>query len=120
MTSRATCLWLSVAFSLAGCGNAPPSERVSTLTTNAAVHGVHKVKHVIIVMQENHSFDNCASGTTRRRDDPGRHPPRAMRGFIVAAFEPRARWRSRVQLEFGGQWRYQRGERDRALSGAGE
>jgi phospholipase C len=48
---------------LAACGSlrpAPPSERVTGGATGTYIvpPGIHKIKHVIVIMQENRSFDN--------------------------------------------------------------
>ena len=44
---------------LAACTGAhPPSAPAASASSSAAVSGIHKIKHVIIVMQENRSFDS--------------------------------------------------------------
>jgi phospholipase C len=62
MMIRAVCLGLPCCLLLGACAEGPPAEDrsvpVSSMEWNADSGGIHAVKHVIIVMQENHSFDN--------------------------------------------------------------
>src|SRR5215471_21462253 len=79
MVLRAVCCALPFATVLAACGVDEPIADVSAALESASHdRGVHKVKHVIVIMQENHSFDNYfgalayAPGTpyhSPRRDD---------------------------------------------------
>jgi phospholipase C len=50
----------SSALVVSSCGGAPPVERVVGGPTGSYVvpQGVHKIKHVVVIMQENRSFDS--------------------------------------------------------------
>ncbi len=46
---------------LAGCGGAGVAEHVSVVPTPVKLvhhHGIHRIKHVVVIMQENRSFDS--------------------------------------------------------------
>jgi len=64
MTSRSVWLTVSLASVLAACAagdqltSDPDAETATTLDLARRDRGLHKVKHVIVLMQENHSFDN--------------------------------------------------------------
>jgi hypothetical protein len=67
MTLRASCLPLLLILPLVACAAEPPGapadEPAATVERAERAPGVHKVKHVIIVMQENHSFRITAPAT---------------------------------------------------------
>ena len=99
MMIRAVCLGLPGCLLLGACAEGPPAEDrsvpVSSMEWNADSGGIHAVKHVIIVMQENHSFDNylgalayaqVARTTGRSRLEPGPATSTlAARRMIIAA-----------------------------------
>src|SRR3954467_3266534 len=59
MVLRAVCCALPCAAVLAACGvDEPIADDSVPIESARHDHGVHKVKHVIVIMQENHSFDN--------------------------------------------------------------
>jgi phospholipase C len=71
-------VWLVAASLLAACSTGPPARLVSGGPTGSYLvpAGIHKIKHVIIVMQENRSFDSYfgtypgADGIPMRRGVP--------------------------------------------------
>ena len=74
---------------LAGCGGAGLAEHVSVVPTPVKLvhhHGIHRIKHVVLIMQENRSFDSYF-GTF-----PGADGLPAKDGrFSVCVPDPRAR-----------------------------
>ena len=65
---------------LAACASDPPSAEPSIEATLAGRDdGIHRVKHVIIVMQENHSFDNYFGALPYAPGSPYHAPGRAER-----------------------------------------
>jgi phospholipase C len=80
MVIRAVCCALPFAAALAACGVDDPIADVSAALDSARHdHGVHKVKHVIVIMQENHSFDNYFGALAYAPGSPY-HGPRHERG----------------------------------------
>ena len=83
MTDRASCLPLLLTSLLVACAAEPPGAPAddAAATVERAGHepGVHKVKHVIIVMQENHSFDNYFGALAYAPGSPY-HTPRHRHG----------------------------------------
>ena len=65
---------------LAGCGGsgvAPPAGVVSAPSVRPGAHrGIHRIRHVVVIMQENRSFDSYfgtfGPGWRRRCPCPGR------------------------------------------------
>src|SRR5215475_1201645 len=80
MVLRAVCCALPVATVLAACGVDESIADVSaTLESASHDRGVQKVKHVIVIMQENHSFDNYFGALAYAPGSPY-HSPRHERG----------------------------------------
>jgi phospholipase C len=57
MNLRARVLGLAVATCLAGACASPSAAPPTPTTTGPVVAGIHKIQHVVVVMQENRSFD---------------------------------------------------------------
>jgi phospholipase C len=81
MTSRALWLALPMASLFAACAADEPvaDSPVPLEVARQDDAGLHKVKHVIILMQENHSFDNYFGALTYAPGSPY-HGPRGERG----------------------------------------
>jgi phospholipase C len=78
MIPRSVCCALPVAAALAACGVDDSISDVSAALDSASHdHGVHKVKHVIVIMQENHSFDNYFGALAYAPGSPYHGPRRA-------------------------------------------
>jgi phospholipase C len=81
MTSRALCLALPFASVLAACAADDPAPDSSAVLETARHDdgGIHNVKHVIVVMQENHSFDNYFGALAYAPGSPYHTPRHAGR-----------------------------------------
>ena len=85
MMSRTLCLILPLASLLGACAADPPVADSSAAAADSAASasrdhdGIHKVKHVIIVMQENHSFDNYFGALAYAPGSPYHGPDHAGR-----------------------------------------
>jgi phospholipase C len=77
MTARALYLVIPLASGLAACAAEEPAPDRAALLEIARRDdgGLHKVKHVIIVMQENHSFDNYFGALAHAPGSPYHTPP---------------------------------------------
>ena len=79
MISRALCLTVPLGCLLTACIAAEPAADTAATTDSARRDdhdGIHKVKHVIIVMQENHSFDNYFGALAYAPGSPYHGPSR--------------------------------------------
>jgi phospholipase C len=79
------CLALAAAFLIAGCGGSSTPTVQQTITpgpppTRAELRGIHKIRHVVVIMQENRSFDSYfgtypgADGIPGVAGNPGQVP----------------------------------------------
>src|SRR3954467_6863379 len=81
MVLRAVCCALPCAAVLAACGvDEPIADDSVPIESARHDHGVHKVKHVIVLMQENHSFDNYFGALAYAPGSPY-HGPRQEHGY---------------------------------------
>src|SRR3954467_385196 len=80
MVLRAVCCALPCAAVLAACGvDEPIADDSVPIESARHDHGVHKVKHVIVIMQENHSFDNYFGALAYAPGSPYHGPGQAER-----------------------------------------
>jgi phospholipase C len=77
----------------AGCGGGTSS---SSVTSSAFTEGIHKIKHVVVIMQENRSFDSYfgtypgANGIPMSGGHPAVCVPDLLKGHCVAPYHDAA------------------------------
>ena len=94
MMLRTLCLTVLSAWLLGGCVAGQPTTDPAAASAGAEVSvrgggdDVHKVKHVVIIMQENHSFDNYLGALAYAPESPYHGPNRNGNGHAVAGCPP--------------------------------